>query len=497
MLGAILAGFSQLLSINIMALILLGSFIGMVFGFIPGLNGTVALAIFIPFVFGMPINMSMAFLLGMHASVMFGGSISAILFNVPGTSQNIATCFDGYPMSQNGEAAKAIGIAGTSSLIGGLFGAVVLAIFLPLIRPFIIAFGPAELFMLIIFGLSMIALLTAGTIIKGLIAGGLGLLVSFIGLDYITGAARYTFGYLELWDGINFVPVAIGLFAIAQMIDLYIKGGSIAERTSNIDQSTVREGIKYTFSKPGLLLRSSVLGTIIGMIPGVGGTVANILAYGHAMQTSKEPDKFSKGNPEGIVGPEAANNAKEGGALIPTLAFGIPGSQGMAILLGAFIMIGIVPGPEMVTKHLDIVFMLVFILAIGNIFATGIGLISANKLQKLTVIPGKQLVPIILAICLIGSFVTNRRFSDVIVALIFAILGYFMKKYGYSRAAFIIALVLGTLFERYYHITVRLYGSFFIFKRPISLILLILVIISITIPFVQSKKSKDIRQNIS
>ena len=497
MLGAILAGFSQLLSINIMALILLGSFIGMVFGFIPGLNGTVALAIFIPFVFGMPINMSMAFLLGMHASVMFGGSISAILFNVPGTSQNIATCFDGYPMSQNGEAAKAIGIAGTSSLIGGLFGAVVLALFLPLIRPFILAFGPAELFMLIIFGLSMIALLTADTIVKGLIAGGLGLLVSFIGLDYITGAARYTFGYLELWDGINFVPVAIGLFAIAQMIDLYIKGGSIAERTSNIDQSTVREGIKYTFSKPGLLLRSSVLGTIIGMIPGVGGTVANILAYGHAMQTSKEPDKFSKGNPEGIVGPEAANNAKEGGALIPTLAFGIPGSQGMAILLGAFIMIGIVPGPEMVTKHLDIVFMLVFIVAIGNIFATGIGLISANKLQKLTVIPGKQLVPIILAICLIGSFVTNRRFSDVIVALIFAILGYFMKKYGYSRAAFIIALVLGTLFERYYHITVRLYGSFFIFKRPISLILLILVIISITIPFVQSKKSKDIRQNIS
>jgi len=497
MLGAILAGFSQLLSINIMALILLGSFIGMVFGFIPGLNGTVALAIFIPFVFGMPINMSMAFLLGMHASVMFGGSISAILFNVPGTSQNIATCFDGYPMSQNGEAAKAIGIAGTSSLIGGLFGAVVLAIFLPLIRPFILAFGPAELFMLIIFGLSMIALLTADTIVKGLIAGGLGLLVSFIGLDYITGAARYTFGYLELWDGINFVPVAIGLFAIAQMIDLYIKGGSIAERTSNIDQSTVREGIKYTFSKPGLLLRSSVLGTIIGMIPGVGGTVANILAYGHAMQTSKEPDKFSKGNPEGIVGPEAANNAKEGGALIPTLAFGIPGSQGMAILLGAFIMIGIVPGPEMVTKHLDIVFMLVFIVVIGNIFATGIGLISANKLQKLTVIPGKQLVPIILAICLIGSFVTNGRFSDVIVALIFAILGYFMKKYGYSRAAFIIALVLGTLFERYYHITVRLYGSFFIFKRPISLILLILVIISITIPFVQSKKSKDIRQNIS
>jgi len=330
-----------------------------------------------------------------------------------------------------------------------------------------------------------------------LIAGGLGLLVSFIGLDYITGTARYTFEYLVLWDGINFVPVAIGLFAIAQMIDLYVKGGTIAERTSNIKKSTVREGIKVAFSKTGLMLRGSMIGSFIGIIPGVGGTVANILAYGHALQTSKEPDKFGKGNPEGVLGPEAANNAKEGGALIPTLAFGIPGSEGMAVLLGAFIMIGIVPGPEMVTKHLDIVFMLVFIIAIGNIFATGIGFVSANKLQKLTVIPGKQLVPIILAICLIGSFVIDGRFSDVVIALIFAILGYFMKKYGYPRAAFIIALVLGTLFERYYHIAVRLYGSFFIFKRPISLILFILVIISITIPFVQSNKSKDIRQNIS
>ncbi len=496
MLEAILAGLYQLASIKILALMLFGSFIGIVFGFLPGLNGTIALAIFIPFVFGMPINTSMAFLLGMHTSVMFGGAITAILFNVPGTSQNIATCFDGYPMSQNGEAAKAIGIAGTSSLIGGLFGAVVLAISLPVIRPFIMLLGPSEYFMLTIFGLSMIALLTAGTIVKGLIAGGLGLMVSFIGLDYITGTARYTFEYLVLWDGINFVPVAIGLFAIAQMIDLYVKGGTIAERTSNIKKSTVREGIKVAFSKTGLMLRGSMIGSFIGIIPGVGGTVANILAYGHALQTSKEPDTFGKGNPEGIVGPEAANNAKEGGALVTTLAFGIPGSESMAVLLGAFVMIGIVPGPEMVTKHLDIVFLLVFIIAIGNIFATGIGLLSANNLQKLTVIPGKQLVPIIFAICFIGSFVTNGRFSDIIIALIFAILGYFMKKYGYPRAAFMIALVLGTLFERYYHISVRLYGSFFVFKRPISLILFILVIISITIPFVQSKKNREIGKNI-
>ena len=488
MFDAVLTGLAYLLSIKVILLMILGSFIGMIFGFLPGLGGTIALAIFIPFTFGMPINMSFAFLLGMHSSVMFGGSISAILFNVPGTSQNIATCFDGYPMSQKGEAAKAIGIAGTSSLLGGLFGALVLAVSLPIIRPFIMAFGPAEFFMLTVFGLSMIALLTAGTIIKGLIAGGLGLLTSFIGLDYITGSPRYTFGNLGLWEGINFIPVVIGLFAIAQMIDLYIQGGSIAQRDIVKTGSSVLDGIKETFFRWSMVLRGSAIGSFIGMIPGLGGTVANILAYGHAMQTTKEPEEMGKGNPDGIVGPEAANNAKEGGALIPTLAFGIPGSEGMAILLGAFVMIGVVPGPEMVTKHADIVYMLVFIVAIGNIIATGIGLLSANQLQKLTVLPGKQLIPIILAICMLGSFVARGRFSDVLVALIFAILGYYMKKFGYSKAAFIIALVLGTLFERYYHVANRLYGSWFFLKRPIALFLLILVIISITLPFVKSKK---------
>ena len=496
MFEAILAGLYQLAEIKIVALMFLGSCIGLLFGFLPGLGGTIGVAIFIPFIFGMPVNMSLAFLLSLRASVMFGGSISAILFNVPGTSQNIATCFDGYPMAQNGEAAKAIAIAGTASLVGGIFGAFVLAVTLPLIRPFIMYFGPPEYFMLTLFGLSMIALLTTGNIIKGLIAAGLGFLVSFIGLDYITGAARYTFGQLILWDGINFVPVTIGLFAIVEMIELYIKGDSIAKRVSSIEHNTTKEGIFLAFSKLGLMLRGSVIGTFIGIIPGIGGSVANIIAYGHAVQSSKNPDKFGKGNPEGIIGPEAANNAKEGGALLPTLAFGIPGSEGMAILLGAFLMIGIVPGPKMVTEHLDIVFLLIFILVTGNIFATTMGLLMANKLQKITSIPGKQIVPVILAISLIGSFVINRRFSDIIIAIVFSILGYYMKKYHYSRAAFTIALVLGTLFERYYHISVRLYGTFFIFNRSVTLIIFILIMTSILIPFTKAK-NKDKGVNVS
>jgi len=329
-----------------------------------------------------------------------------------------------------------------------------------------------------------------------LISACLGLMVSFVGLDYITGSARFTFGQLILWDGINFIPVTIGLFAITEMIEMYISGGSIAKQISDNKQKTALDGIYAAFSKIGLLLRGSIIGVLIGMIPGIGGSVANILAYGHAMQTSKEPDIFGSGNPEGIICPEAANNAKEGGALIPTLAFGIPGSEGMAILLGVLIMIGLVPGPEMLSKHLDIVFMIVFVLVIGNIFATSIGLLFANKFQRITIIKAKQLIPVILIICLIGSYVINRHFSDIIITIFFAIIGYFMKKLQYSRAAFITALVLGIMFERYYHISVRLYGYLFIFIRPISLIIFLLTIISLVIPFVRMKRSKENEVNI-
>jgi len=475
-----------------MSILFLGSLVGMLFGFIPGLDGMIGLSILIPLVYGMPLNISLALLLSMHASIAFGGSISAILFNIPGSGLNIATCFDGYAMSQKGEAAKAIGIAGTSSFIGGFFGALVLAIFLPVIRPFILLFGPAEFLMVTIFGLSIIALLTAGNIVKGLISGGLGLLISFVGLDYITATARYTFGHLVLWDGIHFIPVTIGLFAIAQMLELYISGESIVKRENRFNQSTIIDGVKCTVSKPGLLLRSSIIGTIIGIIPGVGGTVASLLAYGHALQSTKSPETFGLGNPEGVIGPETANNAKEGGSLIPTLAFGIPGSQGMAVLLGGFVMLGIVPGPEMINENINIVFMLVFIIIFAGIFSTIIGFLATKPLQKLICLPIKQIIPIILYVCLIGSYLTSKMFLDILISFIFGIIGYYMKKFEYSRAALIIALVLRTHFERYFHIAIRLYGPFFIFNRPISLFLLILII-SIFFPLFLIKSKPNSR----
>ena len=309
----------------------------------------------------------------------------------------------------------------------------------------------------------------------------------------MTGDQRFIFGRMDLADGFGLVPVLMGIFGISEIL-INLEGGV----KQDVYETNIRNLLPNKQDWKSSIFpisRETVVGFMLGLLPGGGPTIASFASYAIEKKTSRHPKEFGTGIIEGVAGPEAANNAKEGGALIPTLAFGIPGSQGMAVMLGVFLMIGIVPGPEMVTEHLDIVFMLVFIVAIGNIFATGIGFLIANQLQKLTIIPGKQLVPIVLVICFLGSFITNERFSDIIVALIFTILGYFMKKYGYSRAAFIIAMILGTLFERYFHIAVRLYGSFFIFVRPISFILFVFLIVTVIIPFVQSKKKKNIGNN--
>lgn len=490
MFESMLSGLLALASIKVLLIMILGVVIGLIFGFLPGLGGTIALAVLIPFTFGMEPSLGFAFLLGAHVSVTFGGSVSAILFNVPGTSQNVATCFDGYPMSQKGEASRALGLSGMSSMLGGIAGALCLALSMPIIRPIIMAIGPAEYFMLTLFGLTVIALLTAGSLIKGITAAGLGMLFSFVGMDEVTGTPRFTFGSQSLWDGIDFVAVVIGLFAIAQMVDLYVKGGSIASRdTTSVDQSSVFTGVIDTIRNWRLVLRTGALGAFVGIIPGVGGAVANILAYGHALQTSKSPETFGKGNIEGVIGPEAANNAKEGGALIPTIAFGIPGSEAMAILLGGFLMMGLVPGPEMITKNMDVIYMLVFIIVIANILSTTLGLCAAGHLARLTTLPGAQLVPFILVICVVGAFAISGRWLDVVVALVFGAIGYIMKTLNFSRAGFIIAMVLGPFTERYFHVANRLFGPWFIFQRPIALGLLVLVIFSALYPLIKNKKN--------
>jgi len=458
---------------------------GLMIGFIPGLGGGFALAMLIPFTFAMDPGPALAFLLGGHAVVATGGSISAILFNSPGSGPNAATVLDGFPMTQRGEAGRALGAALTSSAMGGLFGAFVLALMVPVIRPVVLVFAPPEFFMLAMLGICFIALMGDGVLYKGLIAGGIGLLMSYVGYENSSGIIRYAFGQLYLHEGISLIPAVIGLFAIAEMISLAVKGGSIAQKgTDTSAKKGVLEGVKDVFRHWGLFLRSSALGTLIGIIPGLGGDAAAFLVYGQAVQTSKDKESFGKGNVKGVIAPEAANNAKEGGSLVPTLGFGVPGSSSMAIILGALLIIGLTPGPEMLTKNVDIVFQLVWTLVVANIIGAAIALTSASTLAKLTFLRGSIIIPIVLGFSFVGAFATHNSMGDVVLAVTTGLLGYFMKKLEYSRATLILGLVLGTLAEKNLTLSLRLFGSDF-FMRPISLILLILIVVLLASPTIK------------
>jgi len=497
MLEASLQGLAAIMDPATILIIGLGVSIGLVFGVIPGLGGTVLLAVLIPFIYPMDAHMALAFLLASNAAVVFGGSVTAILFNVPGTAQNISTCFDGYPMTQKGQSARALGISATASLIGGLFGVMVLTALIPLVRPILIYFGPAELFALTIFGLIIIAFLGEGSIVKGVIAGGVGLLLSFVGADPITGISRFNLDQTWLLDGLDFVAVVIGIFAISQVIELFVTKSSIAQGAYAVDRgrSSVWSGVRDVLRRPIITLRSSALGAFIGVIPGVGGTVANILAYGQAMQMTKDRSGFGKGEVNGIIGPEASNNATDGGSLLPTLAFGIPGGEATAILLGAFILKGIDTGPSMLTENLDIVFVLIWAIAIANVMASVFGLMIALRMVRFTFLRGVLIAPFILTMSVVGALAAEGHFSAVWVALLFGILGYYMKRFGFPKAPLVIGLVLGIITERYLQISLRTYGdAFFLFERPLALALMLFALAVLLLPFMQRFVSKRVAE---
>lgn len=483
-LTALVAGLVEVFTFPGFLYMLVGILFGMFIGFVPGLGGNFVLAILLPFVFGMDPRTALAFLLGAHAVVVTGGSLSSILFGTPGSGPNAATVFDGYPMAQRGEGARAMGISLTASAAGGVFGALVLALLIPVLRPLVLAFAPPEFFMMAVLGITFIALVGTGSMLKSLVTGGLGVMLSFVGQELSTGTLRYTFGQLYLWQGIPLIPSVIGLFALAEMIELAVHGGSIVHKGLEAKGSPF-EGMRDVVRHWGLFLRSSAIGTLIGIVPGLGGEVANFVAYGQAVQTSKDRSRFGQGAPEGVIAPEAANNAKEGGALVPTLAFGIPGSSSMAILLGAFYMLGLEPGPKMLTVNLDIVFLLVWTVAVANVIGGILGFSVAKKISRVTMVRGSLMVPVIFVVSLFGAFATNNSMGDILVATAFGILGYFMKKHNYSRATMIIGLVLGRIMEKNLILSMELYG-WTMFRRPLTLAMVVLTLMTVFYPFYQS-----------
>ncbi|MFC1817003.1 tripartite tricarboxylate transporter permease, partial [Thermodesulfobacteriota bacterium] len=474
-------------------LISIGTVFGLIFGAIPGLNSVIGLSLLLPLTYGIDPVSGMFLYAGVMGANPFGGSISAILINTPGTAQNVATCFDGYPMTQRGEAGRALGISATASGLGALFGIGILVVLIPLVRQIILIFGPPEFLMFILFGLSAIVVSSRGNIIKGLFGGGLGLIFSFIGRSSITGVIRYNFGTIYLWDGLSMIPFAIGMFALAEVISLAVAGKTtIAEDKVDREISGVWQGMKDVFRHKRCFFRSSAIGTLIGIIPGIGGATANFIAYTAAMQASKNPGLFGSGYPEGVIAPESANNAKEGGSLLPTLGFGIPGSLEMAVLLGAFILHGLTPGPLLIREHPEIVWAIIWGLVISSVLASFIGLLSANILLKISFIDVSFIIPVIAAISIIGAFAVNGNILDVFCALIFGFFGYFIKRNGFPVITLVIGYILGKLAEISFHQSLMIsHGDHWIFfKRPISLILIVLLILILLLPFLKKNRMK-------
>jgi len=467
------SGFLQAVSLDVLPVLFIGAIFGLIIGVIPGLSGHFAMAMAVTFLYTMEPAAGIAFILGAHATVAQGGGLTAILFSTPGTGQNAATLLDGPPMRDKGEAGIAVGAAMAACFLGATFGALVLALLIPVMREVVLFFGPPEVFVLAFLALTFVAVLGKEDMTRSLIAACLGLLLAMIGVDNVTNTQRFTFGSEHLADGLSLVPAILGLFAVAEMIDLWTRGGSLARDmpvalSARETQRQIFHGIGLTFKNWWLVLRCSAIGTTMGLIPGLGSAPAAFVAYGHAKQTSKDKESFGKGNVEGVIGPESANDAVEGGALASTLAFGIPGSSSMAILLSGLFILGLETGPRMLNDHVDLVFVMIFTIIIGNLIGTIVGMFLVNPLSRATAIRSSVMVPVLMAVIATGAFAGERAIFDIGIAVVFGVLGYVMKVLNYSRAALLIGFVLGFAVEKNLYLALLLDGPFFVFQ-PIPL----------------------------
>jgi putative tricarboxylic transport membrane protein len=489
---------AMLTSPHIMGLMLIGVLCGLIVGITPGIGGRLSIALAIPFVFGMEKVAGAVFLLTMHACNGTSGQISSIMFGVPGDGDDAATTIDGYPMAKKGEAGRALGASVMASGVGGVFGAIVLAVMIPVLEPIVMAFSPAEFFLMAMLGITFIAFLAGGgQIFKGIIVGFLGLSLATIGTDPYTGTPRFAGNYLFLWDGLSLVTAVLAIFAIPEMIALAVRGGSISSVSAenvNFSYKQLFQGVMEVPRHWWLALRCSVIGSVVGMIPGLGSNTAAWLAYGHAVQTSKTPERFGKGAVEGVMAPEFSSNAREGGSLLPTLFFGIPGSSGMAVLMGAFIILGIQPGPTMMTQELPLVWTLIWALVVGNLIAVAFLMVIMRWAAVLTFVNGSMLVPFIIVLAVVGSYVNEGQWENLVVLVAISVVGYGMLRFNWPRAPFVIGLVLGRVSEESLHKALGLWGWQF-FLRPLSLILIGLIVVTIAFAVYKNlRPSKDLSQ---
>jgi putative tricarboxylic transport membrane protein len=473
----------------VLFLILFGTVIGVVSGVIPGLGGLTALAVLIPFTFRLDPMPAVMFVAAIFGGGNQGGSITAILINIPGRAPNAASILDGHPLTKQGEGQRALGIAAVASGLGAVIGFGFLLVSLPFVAAIALLFSPPDIFWLAIWGLATIALVVRGRVLSGLISAGFGLMLSLPGLSQITGGSRWVFGFPFLLDGFRLVPALIGLFAIGEMINLVAKGDTIAPDIDG-DGGNVWEGARDVLKHKYVFIRSAIIGLIIGIIPGVGGTAANFIAYFQAEKTSKNSGSFGSGDVRGLIASEASNDAKDGGGYVPTFGFGIPGSPAMVVFLGVLVIQGISPGPFLLQRNLDIVLATIVAALISNLVSSLMVLGFGRQLVRITTINPVILGSIIVPMTFISSFLLNGSFWDVFVTLMFGLLGFLMIRVRMSRVPLLLGLVLGPLAESNLLRSLAIgQGDLGVFvQSPISIILIVLVVLTIATEVVDFRR---------
>ena len=471
----------------LLLLIVLATLGGILVGALPGLNATNGVALLLPFTITMEPIAAIAVLTTIYCAATFAGAITAILINTPGTSASATTCLDGYPLAQRGEAGRALGMAAVSSTIGGIISVLCLMAAAPLLAGAAYKFAPPEYFALTVFGLSMLASIGEESSIKSIMSGAFGVLLATVGIDLLTTVERFTFGMNELTEGIGFVPVMIGVFGIAELLTQAGQLGIVRER---ITLRAIQLPSKADYQKTWkAILRSSGIGTFIGILPAEGATIASMIGYNEAKRWSKTPEEFGKGSIEGIAGSEAANNSATGGAMVPTLALGIPGSPTAAVILAGLMVHGLRPGPTMFTEQSTFVFAIFWSMLLVNVLFFFVGLYGARIFARATLIPLTILWPMVFLFSMVGAYALDQSMIDVWIALIFGVIGYLMKRYGFSVVSLAIGLILGGMLEKRLGQSMVMLDEqwWLIATRPLSLFFLVLTVLALAGPFLLRK----------
>lgn len=473
---------------EVLTVIFLGALGGILLGSLPGLTATMGVALLVPFTFGLPMDSSIGMLLGIYCGAMYGGSISAILVRTPGTPAAAATLLDGYPLGQRGEGSRALSMSLVASSVGGLISTAIMICLSPQVSKMALKFSSAEYFALAVFGLSVIISISGQSVVKGIIAGLFGLVLCTVGSDPISGYPRYIFGQMELYEGPPFIPTLIGLFAVSEIL-AGVEKISVTQKIKEKVTQILPSVADFKRCLP-TILKGGTIGSFIGAVPGAGGDIAAFVSYGEAKRSSKTPEKFGTGMIEGVAASESANNGCTGGAMIPLLSLGVPGDSVTAILLGAFIIHGLQPGPLLYKDHLDVVYGVFAAMLIANIAMFSIGALGVRFFSKIISVDKTILLPIIMVLSLVGSYSMRNSFFDVFLTVGFGVVGYLLQRYGFPLSPILLALILGPMAESNLRRTLVISSGdiSIIFTKPICLVLLGLAVVSLIVSFINQQK---------